>query len=109
MCDSASPSTLSSTASSPALLEPETCPAPRARLRAVSQTRRGHAHFYDGVVRIGILHPGEMGAAIGRLLVGQGHDVLWLASGRSEATARRAEAAAMRPAGQEQMMEADVI
>jgi 3-hydroxyisobutyrate dehydrogenase-like beta-hydroxyacid dehydrogenase len=63
----------------------------------------------ETTVRIGILHPGEMGAAIGGLLVGQGHDVLWLPSGRSEATARRAEAAGMLPVEQEQIMDADVV
>jgi 3-hydroxyisobutyrate dehydrogenase-like beta-hydroxyacid dehydrogenase len=62
-----------------------------------------------GVVRIGILHPGEMGAAIGGLLVSQGHDVLWLPTGRSTATARRAEAAGMRPVEQDQILDADVI
>ncbi len=55
------------------------------------------------------MHPGEMGAAIGGLLVGEGHDVLWLPAGRSVASARRAEAAAMRPVEQEQILEADVI
>jgi 3-hydroxyisobutyrate dehydrogenase-like beta-hydroxyacid dehydrogenase len=60
-------------------------------------------------VRIAIVHPGEMGAAIGGLLVGEGHDVLWLPSGRSVASARRAEAAGMRPVDQEQILDADVI
>jgi 3-hydroxyisobutyrate dehydrogenase-like beta-hydroxyacid dehydrogenase len=60
-------------------------------------------------VRIGVLHPGEMGATIGGLLVGQGEDVLWLPSGRSEATARRAGAAGMRPVEQAQVIDADVI
>jgi 3-hydroxyisobutyrate dehydrogenase-like beta-hydroxyacid dehydrogenase len=44
-------------------------------------------------VRVGLLHPGEMGAAIGAVLVERGHEVLWLPQGRSEATARRAAAA----------------
>jgi 3-hydroxyisobutyrate dehydrogenase-like beta-hydroxyacid dehydrogenase len=39
---------------------------------------------------IAILHPGEMGAAVGAELVRAGHTVLWLPAGRSEATARRA-------------------
>src|SRR5580704_16766439 len=49
-------------------------------------------------MRVGLLHPGEMGAAIGALLVERGHDVLWCPEGRSEATARRAAAAGLRRA-----------
>jgi 3-hydroxyisobutyrate dehydrogenase-like beta-hydroxyacid dehydrogenase len=41
-------------------------------------------------VRVGLLHPGEMGAAIGAVLVERGHEVLWLPLGRSKATVRRA-------------------
>jgi len=44
-------------------------------------------------VRVGLLHPGEMGAAIGEVLVERGHEVLWRPDGRSEATAQRAAAA----------------
>jgi 3-hydroxyisobutyrate dehydrogenase-like beta-hydroxyacid dehydrogenase len=50
-------------------------------------------------VRIGILHPGEMGAALGRQLRGRGHDVLWAARGRSAETAARAETARLRDVG----------
>ena len=46
-------------------------------------------------MRVGLLHPGEMGAAIGALLVERGHDVLWSPQGRSEATRRRADAAGL--------------
>jgi 3-hydroxyisobutyrate dehydrogenase-like beta-hydroxyacid dehydrogenase len=46
-------------------------------------------------VRVGLLHPGEMGAAIGALLVQRGHEVLWLPRGRSEESARRAAAAGL--------------
>ena len=42
-----------------------------------------------GVV-VGLLHPGEMGAAVGRCLTGQGHTVLWASEGRGPATAARA-------------------
>jgi hypothetical protein len=42
-----------------------------------------------GVV-VGLLHPGEMGAAVGRCLTGQGHTVLWASAGRGPATAARA-------------------
>jgi 3-hydroxyisobutyrate dehydrogenase-like beta-hydroxyacid dehydrogenase len=48
--------------------------------------------------RIGILHPGEMGAAVGQCLVTSGHEVLWLPEGRSAATAGRAEAAGLTAA-----------
>jgi 3-hydroxyisobutyrate dehydrogenase-like beta-hydroxyacid dehydrogenase len=39
---------------------------------------------------IGVLHPGEMGAAIAGALVSNGHRVVWASEGRSEASARRA-------------------
>jgi 3-hydroxyisobutyrate dehydrogenase-like beta-hydroxyacid dehydrogenase len=41
-------------------------------------------------VTVGILHPGEMGAAIGAVLSASGETVLWASSGRSSATAERA-------------------
>lgn len=47
-------------------------------------------------VTIGLLHPGEMGAALGHALRERGHDVLWASTGRSEATARRATEADLR-------------
>ena len=46
-------------------------------------------------MRVGLLHPGEMGAAIGAVLVEQGHQVLWLPRGRSEGSARRAAEAGL--------------
>ncbi len=61
----------------------------------------------DGAVRVGLLHPGEMGAAIGGLLVERGHEVLWLPQGRSEATARRAAGAGLTSA--ENLLDAEVI
>jgi 3-hydroxyisobutyrate dehydrogenase-like beta-hydroxyacid dehydrogenase len=39
---------------------------------------------------VGLLHPGEMGAALGGCLVSVGHEVLWDPSGRSRATTGRA-------------------
>ena len=39
---------------------------------------------------VGVLHPGEMGASVGRVLQGNGHEVLWASDGRSEATRERA-------------------
>jgi 3-hydroxyisobutyrate dehydrogenase-like beta-hydroxyacid dehydrogenase len=46
-------------------------------------------------VRVGLLHPGEMGTAIGAALRDRGHDVLWASHGRSGATAERAEQAGL--------------
>lgn len=43
-------------------------------------------------MNIGVLHPGEMGAAVGNALVAAGHRVLWASEGRSEATRARAGA-----------------
>jgi 3-hydroxyisobutyrate dehydrogenase-like beta-hydroxyacid dehydrogenase len=48
---------------------------------------------------VGLLHPGEMGAAVGRCLTGGGYVVLWAPEGRSAATAARAEAAGLGAAG----------
>jgi 3-hydroxyisobutyrate dehydrogenase-like beta-hydroxyacid dehydrogenase len=39
---------------------------------------------------VGLLHPGEMGAAIGGLLHERGHEVRWASEGRSPDTVRRA-------------------
>ena len=46
---------------------------------------------------VGLLHPGEMGSALGRALVDAGHEVVWASAGRSEATRERA--ARFRDAG----------
>jgi len=46
-----------------------------------------------GMATVGLLHPGEMGAALGQVLRDRGHEVLWASSGRSEATSKRAAAA----------------
>ncbi len=46
-----------------------------------------------------ILHPGEMGAAIGRAARERGARVLWVAAARGEATRQRAEAAGLESAG----------
>jgi 3-hydroxyisobutyrate dehydrogenase-like beta-hydroxyacid dehydrogenase len=48
---------------------------------------------------IGLLHPGEMGAAVGRCLTGAGHEVLWASEGRRAQTAARARAAGLTDAG----------
>ncbi len=41
---------------------------------------------------VGIMHPGEMGSAVGAALRSAGHPVLWATAGRSAATAARADA-----------------
>jgi 3-hydroxyisobutyrate dehydrogenase-like beta-hydroxyacid dehydrogenase len=47
---------------------------------------------------IGVLHPGEMGAAVAACLAGRGHQVLWAPGGRSPATAARAAGAGLAAA-----------
>jgi 3-hydroxyisobutyrate dehydrogenase-like beta-hydroxyacid dehydrogenase len=44
---------------------------------------------------VGLLHPGEMGAAVGGCLVSVGHEVLWDPAGRSRASTGRALAAGL--------------
>jgi 3-hydroxyisobutyrate dehydrogenase-like beta-hydroxyacid dehydrogenase len=60
---------------------------------------------------IGVLHPGEMGAAVAACLAGRGHRVLWASAGRSPATAARARAAGLADAGtlRDLARQADVI
>jgi 3-hydroxyisobutyrate dehydrogenase-like beta-hydroxyacid dehydrogenase len=48
---------------------------------------------------IGLLNPGEMGAAVGQCLTGRGLEVLWASDGRSAETADRAKAAGLTDAG----------
>ena len=48
---------------------------------------------------VGVLHPGEMGAAVAGTLSGRGETVLWASDGRSAATAARAQAAGLEDAG----------
>jgi 3-hydroxyisobutyrate dehydrogenase-like beta-hydroxyacid dehydrogenase len=48
---------------------------------------------------VGLLHPGEMGAAVGAVLRGQGTRVVWASEGRSEETRARAEAAGLEDVG----------
>jgi len=60
---------------------------------------------------IGLLHPGEMGAAVARCLTGAGYPVLWASEGRSPETAARARGAGLADAGTpaEMAERADVI
>jgi 3-hydroxyisobutyrate dehydrogenase-like beta-hydroxyacid dehydrogenase len=48
---------------------------------------------------IGLLHPGEMGSAVGENLLAAGHHVLWASEGRSPETHARAELAGLEDAG----------
>jgi len=48
---------------------------------------------------IGLLHPGEMGAAVGALIRQRGRDVLWAGQNRGPATRDRAEAAGFADVG----------
>src|SRR5262249_31763121 len=48
---------------------------------------------------VALLHPGEMGAAVGACGTGAGHRVLWAGAGRSADTRRRAGAAGLGGAG----------
>jgi 3-hydroxyisobutyrate dehydrogenase-like beta-hydroxyacid dehydrogenase len=60
---------------------------------------------------IGLLHPGEMGAAVGACLTGAGHTVLWASEGRGPDTAARAQDAGLTDIRTARRMtaEADVI
>lgn len=57
------------------------------------------AAISPGTRVIGLLHPGEMGAAVGACLSGRGHTVLWASDGRGALTAARAAAAGLADAG----------
>jgi len=48
---------------------------------------------------IAVLHPGEMGAAVGACLTAAGHKVVWVSEGRSQDTAARAREAGLADAG----------
>ena len=59
---------------------------------------------------VGLLHPGEMGAAVGAVLRGQGSRVLWASEGRSEETTARAEAAGLEDVGSvDAVAQSDVV
>jgi len=51
------------------------------------------------VTVVGILHPGEMGAAVAAVLRNRGETVLWASAGRSAATAERAREAGLEDTG----------
>ncbi len=56
---------------------------------------------------VGLLHPGEMGAAVGQCLTGTGHQVLWASEGRSQQTAARATAAGLTDVGTARQLAAE--
>jgi 3-hydroxyisobutyrate dehydrogenase-like beta-hydroxyacid dehydrogenase len=60
---------------------------------------------------IGLLHPGDMGAAVAQCLTRQGLTVLWASQGRGEDTAARAKAAGLTDAGTARQVaqQADII
>src|SRR5262249_6560893 len=60
---------------------------------------------------IALLHPGEMGAAVGACLLARGHRVLWVKQGRSATTQARAQAAKLEACGtlDEALGAADVV
>lgn len=62
-------------------------------------------------MKIALLHPGAMGASLGAALVAAGHEVCWLAEGRSPATRERALAAGMTAAAtlQELVVPSDAV
>jgi 3-hydroxyisobutyrate dehydrogenase-like beta-hydroxyacid dehydrogenase len=41
-------------------------------------------------MRVGVLHPGEMGASVAASLLANGHEVAWVSAGRSEQSRKRA-------------------
>jgi hypothetical protein len=62
------------------------------------------------VATVGLLHPGEMGAAVGAVLRGRGHRVVWASEGRGTETRERAEEAGLEDAGSvEELGPSDVI
>jgi 3-hydroxyisobutyrate dehydrogenase-like beta-hydroxyacid dehydrogenase len=51
------------------------------------------------IATVGLLHPGAMGAAVGRVLTRAGRTVLWASEGRSADSAARAREAGLQDAG----------
>jgi 3-hydroxyisobutyrate dehydrogenase-like beta-hydroxyacid dehydrogenase len=58
-------------------------------------------------MKIGILHPGEMGASVGAAARVAGSSVCWASAGRSEVSRRRAEKAGLEDAGTLEALVAD--
>src|SRR6185295_5581157 len=51
------------------------------------------------IATVGLLHPGAMGAAVGKVLTQAGRTVLWASHGRSAESGARADDAGLRDAG----------
>ena len=47
------------------------------------------------MLRVAVLHPGEMGSAVGAALVETGAEVVWRSAGRGAASRRRADDAGL--------------
>jgi 6-phosphogluconate dehydrogenase (decarboxylating) len=60
-------------------------------------------------VKIGLLHPGEMGATVGAALAAAGHEVLWASEGRSAETRERATAFTDAGAASEVVAQSEVV
>lgn len=60
-----------------------------------------------GRATIGIVHPGEMGAALGRCFVARGHRVIWASESRGERTRDRALRAGLEDVGDLTTLAAD--
>ncbi len=74
--------------------------SPLMRIMTIEQRARQHPDVGQTVaVTIGLLHPGEMGAALGVALRDAGQTVLWASHGRSAATVARADAAGLEDVG----------
>jgi 3-hydroxyisobutyrate dehydrogenase-like beta-hydroxyacid dehydrogenase len=52
------------------------------------------------VTVVGLLHPGEMGAAVGGVVRARGETVVWASAGRSVATVERAQRAGLEDVGE---------
>jgi 3-hydroxyisobutyrate dehydrogenase-like beta-hydroxyacid dehydrogenase len=50
-------------------------------------------------LKVGVLHPGEMGFAVAKTAQNSGHEVCWASAGRGPETARRASAAGLTDVG----------
>ena len=68
--------------------------APDRAASRVTKIRATRAAYSGVVTAIGLLHPGDMGAAVGAVLVGAGHDVAWVVR---RALGRDRDAGAARP------------
>jgi 3-hydroxyisobutyrate dehydrogenase-like beta-hydroxyacid dehydrogenase len=51
------------------------------------------------IATVGLLHPGSMGAAVGKVLTQAGRTVVWASEGRSPESGARAQAAGLEDAG----------